>query len=106
MINRILQYTQLKYFSIIIEILRRGDVTDIEFKVYELVTRHFLACCSRDAKGHETKVEYQIKDEFFTLKGLIIVEKNYLDVYIYEKWNANTIPNFNVNIPAILDQVF
>ena len=31
--------------------------------VYELVTRHFLACVSRDALGHETCVEVQIGDE-------------------------------------------
>lgn len=31
--------------------------------VYELVTRHFLACVSRDALGHETTVEAQIGDE-------------------------------------------
>ena len=40
------------------KILAQGadGITDIEYKVYELVTRHFLACCSRDAKGSETIV--------------------------------------------------
>ena len=28
-----------------------------DWRVYELVVRHFLACCSRDAKGQETKVK-------------------------------------------------
>ncbi|CAN0107363.1 unnamed protein product [Ectocarpus fasciculatus] len=27
-----------------------------EKKIYELVTKHFLACCSKDAVGHQTKV--------------------------------------------------
>jgi len=34
-----------------------------EQKVYELIVRHFLACVSKDAKGHETKVEISIGDE-------------------------------------------
>lgn len=25
-------------------------------QIYELVTKHFLACCSKDAVGHQTKV--------------------------------------------------
>lgn len=27
-----------------------------ESQIYELVTKHFLACCSKDAVGHQTKV--------------------------------------------------
>ena len=30
-----------------------------DWPVYELVVRHFLACCSRDATGQETKVQVQ-----------------------------------------------
>lgn len=28
-----------------------------DWRVYELIVRHFLACISWDAKGQETKVE-------------------------------------------------
>ncbi|KAF9376415.1 DNA topoisomerase [Podila verticillata] len=65
-----------------------------EKKVYEFVVRRFLACCSEDAKGDETIVEAQIKDEVFTTKGLIIKERNYLDVYPYDKWTGNELPEF------------
>jgi DNA topoisomerase-3 len=40
-----------------------------EKAIYELVTRHFLACCSDDAQGHETVVEIDISGERFTTKG-------------------------------------
>jgi DNA topoisomerase-3 len=63
-----------------------------EWRVYELVTRHFLACCSQDAKGFETIVRIEIKSEFFHVKGLMIREYNYLDVYPYERWTASTVP--------------
>lgn len=72
---------------------------DEERKVYDLVTRHFLACCSTDAKGSQTKVHIQIPvdGESFHATGLMIIERNWLDVYSqYEKWYANKIPLFKV----------
>ncbi len=38
-------------------------------RLYELVARHFLATCSRDAQGSETVVQIRICEEEFTLKG-------------------------------------
>ncbi|KAI8796900.1 DNA topoisomerase 3-alpha [Biomphalaria glabrata] len=61
-------------------------------KVYEFIVRHFLACVSQDAQGHETVVEINIAGESFTAQGLMILARNYLDVYPYEKWNAKEIP--------------
>lgn len=63
-------------------------------KVYEYIVRHFLACCSKDAQGHETVIKVIIADEGFTTKGLIILEKNYLDVYVYEKWNSKEVHHY------------
>ena len=63
-------------------------------KLYELVVRHFLACCSKDAVGAETAVEAEIAEEIFVSKGLMIKETNYLDVYIYDKWSDKNIPVF------------
>lgn len=34
-----------------------------EAKIYELIVRHFLACCSKDAEGRETTVEIEIAEE-------------------------------------------
>ncbi|XP_038064080.1 DNA topoisomerase 3-alpha-like [Patiria miniata] len=65
-----------------------------DFKVYELIVRHFLACCSKDAQGYETTVLIKIASEEFTAQGLMIVARNYLDVYPYDKWNAKVIPVF------------
>jgi len=31
----------------------------------------------------------------FTAQGLMITARNYLDVYIYEKWNTKEIPVFD-----------
>ncbi|KAJ3645178.1 hypothetical protein Zmor_022858 [Zophobas morio] len=65
-----------------------------EQRVYEYIVRHFLACVHKDAQGFETIVTADIAGEKFIAKGLLILEKNYLDVYIYEKWNAKEINHY------------
>ncbi|KAJ4268718.1 DNA topoisomerase [Fusarium torreyae] len=61
-----------------------------EARLYEYVARRFLACCSDDAKGMATDVELEFGEERFNAHGVIVLETNYLDVFIYEKWN-NTV---------------
>jgi DNA topoisomerase-3 len=59
--------------------------SDNERNIYELVTKHFLACCSRDAVGSQTDVLVQVPDggETFHTTGLMVLQKNWLDIY---KW--------------------
>lgn len=66
-----------------------------EKKVYEFVTRRFLACCSDDAKGQSTDIEILYGDESFHANGLLVLERNYLDVYVYDKWESSQqLPKF------------
>ncbi|KAJ5694420.1 hypothetical protein N7536_004832 [Penicillium majusculum] len=68
-----------------------------EKKVYEFVARRFLACCSDDAKGQSTDIEIQYGDESFHTNGLIVLERNYLDVYVYDKWESSQqLPKFEL----------
>ncbi|KAG9508605.1 DNA topoisomerase 3-alpha, partial [Fragariocoptes setiger] len=76
-----------------------------EARLYELITRHFLACVSKDAVGHETNVDIDINTEKFNTKGLIILEKNYLEVYPYLKWNAKEIARFDMNENFLPDSI-
>lgn len=82
-------------------------------KLYELVTRHFLACCSEDAIGEkhfliiesniltsstilgsETVIEFDISGEIFVAKGLIVEQLNYLQIYPYDRWVDKALPDF------------
>uniref|UniRef100_A0A3B5MK04 DNA topoisomerase n=1 Tax=Xiphophorus couchianus TaxID=32473 RepID=A0A3B5MK04_9TELE len=63
-----------------------------EARVYEFIVRHFLACVSQDALGHETVVEIEIAREKFSTSGLMIIARNYLDVYPYERWSTKLLP--------------
>ncbi|KAH9985783.1 DNA topoisomerase [Russula compacta] len=73
-----------------------GNLTGDEKRIYEFITRRFLACCSKDALGFETTVEVVYGGEDFFAKGkrLIILERNYLEVYPYDKWNDKELPDF------------
>lgn len=68
-----------------------------ERKVYEFVVRRFLACCSDDAKGQSTDIEMAWASEKFHTKGLLVLERNYLDVYPYDKWESSQeLPSFTL----------
>lgn len=67
-----------------------------EKRVYEFITRRYLACCSKNATGKTTTVAINIAGEEFTATGLVVIERNYLEVYVYEKWNGNILPDFQL----------
>ena len=64
-----------------------------EQRIYEYVVRHFLACCSQNAEGHETSVEIEVAGEGFSAQGLAITARNYLDVFPYDKWSDKVQPS-------------
>ncbi|KAJ6476019.1 prokaryotic type I DNA topoisomerase [Mycena vitilis] len=71
-----------------------GNLNGNEKKVYEFITRRFLACCSKDAEGSMTTVDVTCGGEDFYATGLVVHERNYLDVYPYDKWTGNRVPVF------------
>ena len=50
----------------------------------------------RDASGKETTVHIDIAGEKFVGHGLTVIERNYLEVYIYEKWSDKEILDYEV----------
>ena len=61
----------------------------IQRKIYQLVVKHYLACCSRDAMGRETELTLKIASEEFVAKGLMILERNWLEIYQpFERWST------------------
>ena len=87
-----------------------GNLVGDEKRVYEFVTRRFLASCSKDAEGQETSIEVFCGGEYFSatgkiiskdtshlanpFQGLIVLERNYLEVYPYDKWSGKYLPDF------------
>ena len=72
-----------------------NSLGDDERRVYEFIVRRFLACCSEDAKGESTTVEILYGKETFFANGLIVLQRNYLEVYPYDKWTSSQpLPQF------------
>lgn len=67
-----------------------------EGRLYEYVVRRFLACCSDDAKGMATDIELHYGEEFFNAHGVIVLERNFLDVFVYDKWDTAELPKFTM----------
>uniref|UniRef100_A0A0K0EUP9 DNA topoisomerase n=1 Tax=Strongyloides venezuelensis TaxID=75913 RepID=A0A0K0EUP9_STRVS len=75
--------------------VKKDELQDDEmFSVYELIVRHFLACCSRDAKGQETTITMTVGEEIFKASGLNIEDKGYLEVYPYDNWASKMIQKY------------
>jgi len=73
-----------------------GDA--LKDRLYEYITRRFLASCSVDAIGAETVFEAQIGVEFFTAKGLTIEFRGFFEVFhVYEKWSERELPPLKVD---------
>ncbi|KAK9833803.1 hypothetical protein WJX74_006318 [Apatococcus lobatus] len=58
-------------------------------RLYEFIVRSFLAGCSKPAIGFETTVRIAVADEGFHAQGLMVRERNWLDVYPYTNWGGN-----------------
>lgn len=72
-----------------------NDLSADEKKVYEYVTRRFLAGCATDALGEETRVEIELAGECFHTTGLVVLALNYLEIFTYEKWDNKWMPGFH-----------
>ena len=73
------------------------QLSEDERAIYNFVVRRFLACCSDDAKGELTTLEIKYGSEVFRTSGLLVLERNYLDVYPFEKWESSQqLPPFAV----------
>lgn len=82
----------------IISLGANANIDNNERRVYEYVVRHFLACCSENAKGQSTTLSLDWNHEMFSTSGLMILERNWLDVYPWMKWeNSKQIPTLEMN---------
>ncbi|KAI0560521.1 DNA topoisomerase [Gracilaria domingensis] len=63
-------------------------------RVYEYITKRFLATCSIDAVGSETRTDVLVGSaEYFTARGLIVEQKGYLEVlHPFEQWTNKDMP--------------
>ena len=72
----------------------RNEVSHDEWRIYDLLTRHFLATISKDAELAETTVHAIIGGENFHTKGTLVEKLNWLEVFPWSKQTENELPKF------------
>lgn len=71
-----------------------SELSGDERRVFDYVTRRFLASLCLDAEYSDTLLNCRVGDELFFCQGKMLLKKNYLDVFTYDTFQENTIPNF------------
>lgn len=75
----------------------KDQLTHDEWRIYDILSRHFLASISKDAELAETVVKAEMGGEYFHTKGTLVEQLNWLEVFPWEKQTENELPVFHEN---------
>ncbi|VVB66476.1 Reverse gyrase [Candidatus Gugararchaeum adminiculabundum] len=76
-----------------------------EKKLYDLITKRFLACFATPAKREELKVALLSGTEKYTLSGRRTIEENWISFYKpYADFKETTLPDFKQGENAYIDK--
>jgi DNA topoisomerase-1 len=71
---------------------RRDALSDLEWKIYELVARRFMATLSDAGLARSTRVDIDLAGEPFVARGDVIVEEGFLRYYPYSRKKDDELP--------------
>lgn len=83
----------------------REKLNDQDWKIYELITRRFLASLSDPSIIENTKVEIDINGEIFHAKGSRFVDKGWRSVYYYKNIEEVLLPVLVEKDRVIIDNI-
>lgn len=72
-------------------------LTDRSKKIYDLITRRFLACFSSPLKRETINVKIDVNGEKFITKGVTILEPGWYSIYHYASLKEQEIPKMEEN---------
>jgi len=87
------------------EIPSRGDVSDDEWEIFELVVRRFFATVADAAVWEHLKVVAEVDDYRLKANGKRLVEPGYHDVYPYFSTSENYVPDVDEGEELALSDV-
>jgi len=87
------------------EIPSRGDISDDEWEVFELVVRRFFATVADAAVWEHLKVVTEVEDYRLKSNGKRLVEPGYHDVYPYFSTAENVVPDVDEGEELALSDV-
>jgi DNA topoisomerase-3 len=68
-----------------------GQLSEIQFKVYDLVARHFLATLYPECKYKQTEVKYTVGGELFQWSGVTLIDPGYTEVITWQSMARESI---------------
>ncbi|ADJ15988.1 DNA topoisomerase I [Halalkalicoccus jeotgali] len=75
------------------ELPTKGELSDAEWEVYELVVRRFFATVADSARWEHLKVVLEVGEHRLKANGKRLVEPGYHAVYPYFSTNENVVPD-------------
>ncbi len=79
-----------------VTLAQKGNLHPEEWKVYKLIVDHFLATLYKDAKAQTTNAEFDANSEIFVSKGIIFIDRGWLDIYPYATQKDALLPELIV----------
>ncbi|MFH1752397.1 MAG: DNA topoisomerase I [archaeon] len=70
----------------------KENLSDQEWRIYELIARRFMATLADDAITENTSVTIDIEKELFTANGQVILEKGWKEFYPYSTLKETILP--------------
>ena len=87
------------------ELPDRGDLSDREWRVYELVVRRFLATFAEKAVWEHLRVDVEIDDIWLKATGKRLLEPGYHEVYPYFSTSEEQLPALEVGERLLIEEV-
>ncbi|PSN57539.1 DNA topoisomerase 3-beta-1 [Blattella germanica] len=77
------------------KLANRSDLDGDAWKLYDYITRHFLATVARDCKYLSTKVSFEVGTETFSCTGKTLLDPGYTTIMHWQAFGKNeTVPTF------------
>jgi DNA topoisomerase-1 len=80
--------------------IRPKELSDMESRLYDLITRRFLACFAPYAKTASMQVIAQFGDERYIARGMSLLEKGWYEFYTYATVSEKLLPAFQKGAKA------
>lgn len=84
----------------------RKELEGDAWRLYDYITRHFIATVSKDCKYMSTTITLSINDEVFSVTGKTLIDPGYTGVMTWQAFGKNEfVPNFTVNEMVTISDV-
>lgn len=74
----------------------RNELDGDSWRVYDYITRHFIATLAKDCKYLSTTIKFEVGMEIFTLTGQSLIDPGYTSLLTWQSLGGNDcLPRFN-----------